>query len=225
MSGKIPIEFRALLTRQQWLNQRHQKRLARRIHDEISQKMTTLALQLSLASVKGEAPPDWEKSCRDWSNVVMELGQTIREITAELQPRVVDDTGLVAAFQWLAQISADSIICRIIPARADISLPHVAANELFSICREIVLDFLVPAGITRLEIELDQQNGFVRVQLRPGAAAPGQESISDRALEGIELPERLLCLDGTADLKQLPDGRSVLTLSVPANPPASADKS
>lgn len=96
MSDPSSIQVRALLARQQLLNQKHYKRLARKIHDEVSQKMTLLALQLSLASTKGDEPADWAKDCKDWADLVMQLGQSIRNITVELQPRVIDESGLAS---------------------------------------------------------------------------------------------------------------------------------
>jgi signal transduction histidine kinase len=82
-----------ILEHQQALLGRQTKRLARRIHDDVSQKMTLLSLQLSLAGADEAAPADWAKSCQAWSDMVMELGQTIREITGELRASIVDESG------------------------------------------------------------------------------------------------------------------------------------
>ena len=212
------MEVRALLARQQLLNQRQHKRLARRIHDEISQKMTLLALQLSLAASEKSAPANWATKCKDWAGLVMELGQSIREITNELQPRILDEFGLAAALRWFAQSSARDICCTVIAPNEDISLAPFAANELFGICREIVTDILVP-GVARVEIELEQKEGAVRLHLRADDNGLARELITERALDAIAVHDRLLCLDGTAELNHSADAGSVITLSVPAGRP------
>jgi len=209
------IDVRALLARQQLLNQRQHKRLACRIHDEISQKMTLMALQLSLAASENSAPANWAAKCKDWASLVMELGQSVREITNELQPRILDEFGLAAALRWFAQSSASDICCTFIAPNEDISLAPFAANELFGICREIVTDILVP-GVARVEIELEQKDGAVRLHLRADDNGLARELITERALDAIAVHDRLLCLDGTVELNHSEDAGSEVTLSVPA---------
>jgi signal transduction histidine kinase len=204
------------LARQQLLNQRQHKRLALRIHDEISQKMTLLALQLSLAASENSAPANWAAKCKDWASLVMELGQSVREITGELQPRILDEFGLAAALRWFAQSAARDICCTVIAPNGGISLAPFAANELFGICREIVSDILVP-GVAHVEIELEQKDDAVRLHLRVNENGLGRELITEKALDAIAVHDRLLCLDGTAELNHSADAGSVITLSVPAS--------
>ena len=212
-------QTRALLERQQLLNQQQQKRLARKIHDEISQKMTLLALQLSLTSSESSPPEDWGKDCKAWASLVMELGQSLREITGELQPRIVDEFGLTNALRWFAQSSAKDICCycTVIAPDDNISVEPFAANELFGMCREIVSDIFVAAGVARVEIELAETDGTVCLHLRANDDALGQQRIAEEALEAIAINERLLCLDGMAELSYSADTGSVVTLSVPAH--------
>src|SRR5271170_7948782 len=106
-----PIQIRTLLERQQLLNQQQHKHLARKIHDEVSQKMTLLALQLSLASADNSPPENWAGNCKEWAGLVMELGQSVREIVNELQPRIFDEFGLPDALHWFAQSAAKDLCC------------------------------------------------------------------------------------------------------------------
>jgi signal transduction histidine kinase len=212
-------QFQALLARQQLLNQQHHKHLARKIHDEISQKMTLLALQLSMASSDNKPPANWDSKCKDWANLVMELGQTIREITSELQPRIVDEFGLAGALRWLAQSSANSICCAFIAPGDDISLPPLTANAVFAICREIVMDVLAPAGIGRVEIELEQKDAEVRLSLRINDNEQGHERLTEKDLAPISMQDRMLCLDGSAELCHSSETGTMIILTVPAGRP------
>ncbi len=218
MANTSYMQVRALLARQELLNQRLHKRLARGIHDEISQKMTLLALQLSLAASEDSAPANWAAKCKGWAGLVMELGQSVREISNELQPRILDEFGLVAALRWFAQSSARDICCTVIAPNEGISLAPFAANELFGICREIVTDILAPE-VARVEIELEHKDGAVRLQLRANDNGLARQLMTEKALEAIALHDRLLCLDGTAELNHSADAASVLTLTVPASCP------
>jgi len=215
------MQARSLLERQQSLNQQQHKLLARKIHDEISQKMTLLALQLSLASSQNSPPDNWADNCREWAALVLELGQSVREVTNELQPRIFDEFGLADALRGFALSSAKELCCccTFIGPDENVSLRPFVANELLGICREIVADILVPAGVARVEIELEQRDETAILHLRANDDELGQERLTEEALNIIALNERLLCLDGAAELTYSPDTGSVVTLSVPANQP------
>ena len=208
-------EIRASMERQLSFNQRQQKRLARKIHDEISQKMTLLSLQLSMAATDGQPPADWAVTCQKWADLIMELGQSIREITAELQPRIVDNHGLKPALRWLVQTSAKNISCSLLEPHEEISLPPFAALELFSLCREVVTDLLIPGGAKRVELELEQKEGVVLLHLRIRQQTGEKKLITHEALDSAGMSGRLTPLDGAVELDES-DAGLVLTLSLPA---------
>jgi signal transduction histidine kinase len=215
MSELESAQVRALLARQQALQQQHHKRLARKIHDDISQKMTLLSLQLSLAATTDDEPVDWAKSCQEWSDLVLELGQSIREITLELQPRTVDQAGLGAAFRWLAKSAAKEIACEVVERSAALTVAPMAANEVFTICREIVSDILVPAKIPKVLIELEQNEQTARVLIAPKESGPDQDCLTESTLDSLGIHERLLCVDGAVELSHSLDKGSSLTLTIP----------
>jgi signal transduction histidine kinase len=217
MSETDQSQVAGILARQQLLNQRQHKRLARKIHDDVSQKMTLLALQLSLAAT--EQPKDWEKNCKYWADLVMDLGLAIREITAELQPRVQGENDFVPAFKWLANTSSKKISCDVIAAKSNISTPPLIGNELFSICREVLADFLVPSKVPQVEIQIDLVDDCVRVQLRAANAPGGEASITDATLESLGVQDRMGSLDGTAELTHPEAGGTLLTLTAPIRQP------
>jgi signal transduction histidine kinase len=216
-------QIRALLARQQLLNQQQHKYIARKIHDEISQKMTLLALQLSLATSDDHPPADWATKCKDWSNLVMELGDSIRGITNELQPRILDEFGLPSALRWLAQSSAGNVSFTSTGTKKEISLEPFAANELFSITREVVVEIFRTAKAARVEIELAHKDREVRLRLRIGDNRPGVDPITDIALEDLAIPDRLHFLDGSVELTYSAEAGSVITLTVPATRAVACD--
>lgn len=203
------------MERQQLLNQQQQRRLARKIHDDLSQKMTLLSLQLSMAATDDAPPADWPGTCQKWANLLLEAGQAVREIINDLQPRVNDERGLISALRWFAQTVLKSTSCIVTAPKDDICLAPFVANELFGICREVVADVLIPAKVKRIEIELQQDDELVRLLLRAGQG--DFECLTESALEGLAVKERLQCFDGFADL-----GNSTLALSIPSNRPAVA---
>jgi two-component system, NarL family, sensor histidine kinase UhpB len=208
------IQFRALLARQHALQQQHHRRLARKIHDDVNQTLTLLALQLSLATLEQGPPANWTKKCQDWNRKIMELGEVMREISNELRPRVLDDLGLVAALQWFANSNPEGIACQLSTTPEPVTLPPYANNELFSLCREIVTDVFAPNGVTQMAIELQQTADLLRLQLAVRTVKPGSEPLTFQALDGLSIHERLACIDGSAVVDQQLGTGFAVTLSV-----------
>ena len=210
------IQSRALLTRQQLLQQQH-KRLARRIHDEISQNLTLLSLQLSLALMNPKPPAEWPQKCKQWSDIVLDLGRKIRDIVNEFQPRILDDFGLAAALQEYACSPPNGIACQLLLPGEPVALPPSAANELFAICRDIIQEVIVPNGATAVTIQLEPGEDLLRLHLRAEEKNGRPEAALCEALDALSVHERLFCLDGGLETNQEAGRGLALVLCVPAS--------
>jgi two-component system, NarL family, sensor histidine kinase UhpB len=210
------IQFRALLARQQLLQQQHHRRLARRVHDDVSQKLTMMALQLSLAALGEKPPANWAQKCQDWNSLVLEVGTVLRDISNELRPRILDDLGLIAALQWFASGRPEGISCQLTAPAEAVVMPPVAANEVFALCREIVADVFAPNGVTQMRIELEHAASLLRLRLRVQAAKPDVDPLTIQSLDALSIYERMACLDGAAEVNPQPGTGFAVTLSVPS---------
>jgi two-component system NarL family sensor kinase len=169
-----------------------------------------------MAALNQNPPADWSQKCNEWNSMIVELGAVLREITDELRPRILDDLGLVAALQCFASSRPQGISCHLAIPDEPVTLPPFAANELFSICREIVAEVFAPTGVTGMSIELDQTDGLVRLQLRVQTTQPGSEPLTFQALDPLSVHERLACVDGAAVIEQRQGREFAVTLSVRA---------
>jgi signal transduction histidine kinase len=203
------------LARQQLLQQQQHKRLARRIHDDISQSLTLLSLQLSLAQMDAKPPVNWPLTCKKWSDTVLQLGQKLRDIINELQPRILDELGLVAALQRYAHSPPMGIACRLVLHGKAVALPPSAANELFSICRDVIELVLVQHGVTEVTIQLEHTHDLLRLHLRADEKSAAQAPVACKALDALSIHERLSYLDGSVEINQEPDQGLALILAVP----------
>ncbi|HEX3717352.1 MAG TPA: histidine kinase [Verrucomicrobiae bacterium] len=210
------IQFRALLARQQSLQQQHHKRIARRLHDEVSQRLTLLSLQLSLATLDQIPPENWAQKCKDWNKMALELGGILRDVTNELRPRILDDVGLVGALQWFANSCPKGILCDLTTPEDPVTLPPVAANEVFTLCREIVNDVFAPNGVIGVAIDLEQAPNLVRLQLRVLSTRAGATPLTTQALDALSIHERLMCLDGNAVVDEHPGKGFAVTVFLQA---------
>lgn len=210
----------ALFARLQSIHQQQHKRLARRIHDHVSQHLTLLSLQLSLALSEETPPPDWSNSCQKWSGLVLELGQNLRTILNDLQPRVADEVGLGTALQWYAHSYPEGVRCKLTLPPEPTVLPTPAGNELFNTTRDIVSEILAPNGVEEAAIALEQTHDRVCVHVRVNEKKPGLAAAASKALETLSAHDRLFCMDGEIEVHEEPDKGLTITMAVPANPRA-----
>jgi signal transduction histidine kinase len=215
MAHPSPTPCRTLPERQQFLRQLQQKRLARKIHDLISQKLTLLSLQLSLAGAEARPPEAWAQSCQNWSMLTIEVGHALRDVINDLNPRALDETGFVPAIQWYANSLAENFPCRVMAPEEPIFLAPLAANELLSVCRDIIGGLFLPGGAAEASIKLELSEATLRVHLRAGKKNEGVVPVNAESLEKWGIPERMMCLEGFAEVTPEADTSLLITLSLP----------
>jgi len=237
------LQLRAVLARRQRLTEEQHARLARRIHDDISQKLTLLALQLSLEAFEpvpskieprlaqpaggkkramgvfysslpagmGPTSPIAEK-CKEWSALVMEIGQAVRDITDILQPKVVEEFGLVAGLQWYSQALNKEVPCTFTPPEREVMLPRGVGRELFGICWEVVTTIFRPEATSRVDIQVQQADGTLTIHLHGNDKGQGGLSDPEQELDLMSITERLLRIGGTVEVSCRPGSGTTVTL-------------
>lgn len=208
-----PDQLKSLLARRQFLLAEQNQRLAHRMHDEISQKLTLLALQLSFEATDGMAPPAWKEKCQEWSGLVSELCQSAREINDELQPRLLDQLGLTAVLQWYARTHGTDLRFSFTPPCKAIALPPGIAAELFTICRELLTQFYPRIGASHVDIQTEESDGLFWLHLRGDDNGFGRKSDSERDLDVISLNERVSRMGGSVQLATAPGSGTSIILS------------
>jgi len=218
MANTSVAQCKMLLARQQALHQQQQKRTSRRLHDDLSQQLTLLSLQLSIAQMDSNPPANWTTTCSRWSTLVMELGQNLRQIMNELQPRVTEESGLGEALNWFGNTACETLQCKVILPVQPVTLSLPAANEIYSVCRDIVNELFAAQGVTEAKIALEEKDEFVRVHISTTEKISTLAMAAPRKLEDLLANDRLFCLGGTVDVSPgNSDGVFAVSLAVPSH--------
>ncbi len=77
------------------------KRIAHALHDEVGQILTSIHLGLETAAHK--LPPGVGDCFHEIRGLLKEFGETVRQLSHELRPTILDDLGLVPAIKYLAR--------------------------------------------------------------------------------------------------------------------------
>ena len=88
------------------LNVREDERtlIAREIHDELGQQLTSLKIDLSWLRKKlPNADHQVDDKVQSMISLIDDTVKSVRRISTELRPGILDDLGLIAALEWQSQ--------------------------------------------------------------------------------------------------------------------------
>jgi len=156
-------QLRALAARLQNAREEERARVAREIHDELGQALT--AIKLDLASLIAELPPDRKPKPERAESIVKladEAIRSVRRISTQLRPGVLDDLGLVAALEWAAEEfeTRTRIKCRLDLPQDDLAIDRDRATALFRIFQETLTNVARHADATEVNLAVVYKLAF-----------------------------------------------------------------
>jgi two-component system sensor histidine kinase UhpB len=192
--------LRRLAARHQEVREHERTRIAREIHDSLGQALTALKLQLAAAA---EEEPAMCERLNETAVMVDDLVKTVRRIASELRPPILDQLGLPAAVEWLAQDfsrrTGIGCVTTIRPANGAIS--DSLATALFRIVQEALTNVSRHAGATRVEIELGLKSDCMSLEINDDGRGITETVASGPASLGIlGMRERAAALGGVLEV-------------------------
>lgn len=152
------------------------RRIARELHDEISQLLTAIQLSLEHAA---ERPQEADRLDRV-KELLTRTQKEVHRVIFDLRPSLLDDLGLAAAVRWYAEqyLEREGIEVNL-EVEEDLELPDEVEITAFRIFQEITTNILRHAKAENVSIELELRRGHAFLE-RQKEAAP------DRLLLAVE---------------------------------------
>ena len=192
------------------------KRLARELHDETGQALTSILLGLKELEDAGSAD-DMSSATARLRELVVTTLQDVRRLAVELRPRALDDFGLVPALERLVQTFQEQTGVEVImePRLGPERLPSEIETALYRIIQEALTNVVKHAHATRVSIVLSRRGNTVSAVFEDdGRGFAVDEARADR-LGILGMKERLSLLDGSLTVESSPGGGTTLVADVP----------
>lgn len=141
-------------------------RLARELHDELGQQLT--GLKMNVASLKNhEANADMDNSLKDMSATLEDCISTVKKITTELRPSILDTFGLAPAIEWLCkEFEKNSAVkCLLKISVKDENIPTEIATCFFRVCQEALTNALKHSKATAVKVLLMDANNSLFLEI------------------------------------------------------------
>jgi signal transduction histidine kinase len=193
------------------------RRLARELHDETGQALTSILL--GLKSVE-DAPDEGarERAAADLRELVVTTLQDVRRLAVELRPSALDDFGLVAALTRLADTFSEQMgIETSVEASGlgDERLPAQLETALYRIVQEALTNVVKHARATRVTIVLIRNPRSVTAVVEDNGIGFAPEATREGGLGLIGMTERVGLLNGRLDVESARGSGTSIVVEVP----------
>lgn len=197
-------------------------RLARELHDQLGQVLTGLKMDVSwlarrfpdTAATGQEVPEKLEAM----SQLIDRTIHTVRRISTELRPAMLDRLGLLAAIEWqAAEFERQSgIRCRMVTTLTTLDIGRAASTEIFRICQEALTNVLRHSGATRVTLRIKRGRRGVIFEIKDNGKGiePGALERSD-SLGLFSMYERALLAGGECAVARSEGGGTTVRILVP----------
>ena len=217
---KSSQELRSLSEHLISLREEERTLLAREIHDELGQALTALKMDLSWLSKKlpeGQRP--LAEKIGSMLKLVDNTVKTVKRLSTELRPGLLDDLGLVAAMEWQAGEfqKRTGIKTELSFEPYDIMVDNEQATALFRIFQEVLTNVARHAAATRIDAYLRERDGVLELSVRDNGKGIEQAMVnSPKSLGLVGMRERCHYLGGTVDIRGKRGKGTTVTMILPA---------
>jgi signal transduction histidine kinase len=191
------------------------RRLARELHDETGQALTSILL--GVKAIRASATPaEAERAEADVRAQIVQALQDVRALAVELRPSALDDFGLVAALERLAEtFQSRSGLETVVQANVEGRLPAELETVLYRVVQEALTNILKHAGAEHVSIVVRTRDGVVAATIDDDGRGFAQDDVREGALGLLGMRERLALVGGTLEVESSRESGTTIAAEVP----------
>lgn len=218
--------YQTLLQHALTAQEEERKRIARELHDETSQALTSLTLNLQAAITKAETDDvedaDFIGRLRKIQSLAVHTQNEISKLMKELRPTLLDELGLPAAISRYARDSLESLGTKVFTEFEGVEerLPTEVEVTLFRIAQGTVGNILEHAEAKNVSIRLECNNSECVMEVKDDGKGFDVNKITkvDKGGRGAGLftmKERARLIGGACNIRSQPGKGTKIAVKVP----------
>ena len=212
-------QLRNLTTYLQKIGEVERTNIAREIHDELGLGLTVLKIDLSwLRKRLPENEIPLHEKAETMTQLIDKTIQTVKKISTELRPGLLDDLGLAAAIEWQAEEfqKRTGIQCKITIDPKDVTFDRDRNTAIYRIFQETLTNVARHAQATEVDVSLRQRDGQLELIVRDnGRGITEKELANPRSFGLIGIRERVKIFSGINIIKGVPGKGTKVTVRMP----------
>jgi signal transduction histidine kinase len=198
--------------------EQERRRLARELHDETGQALTSILLGLrTVEEAGGEA--EMRAAVGEVRDLVRSTLQDVRRLAVELRPKALDDFGLVAALERLAESFTEQtgIAIAFQSLLPSARLTPEIETALYRIVQESLTNIVKHAQAHSVSIVLGRKSDSVSVIVEDDGVGFDPDRTREGGLGLIGMRERVSLIGGRLTIESRPGAGTAFVAEVPVS--------
>jgi PAS domain S-box-containing protein len=217
-------QLRALAERLQSVREEDRKKVARDLHDQIGQILTSIKMDLTWVTrrlLKSEI--EVLARLTESIQLINDGVKAVRTICSGLRPGVLDDLGLAAAIEWQASefTSRNGVLCEVSVPPVDLHLDGDRATATFRIFQECLTNVIRHAQAKSVRVALCQEDGDILLVVEDDGIGFNPSGLSNSlgSLGLLGMKERAQFCGGDVQISSSSGSGTTVTIRVPLDTP------
>jgi signal transduction histidine kinase len=190
--------------------------LARELHDETGQALTSILLGLKpLEEALADHPA--RAALAELRGLVVGALQDVRRLAVELRPAVLDDFGLGPALERLTDSFAEQRDIRVDfhSALGETRLPNEVETTLYRVVQESLTNIVKHANARNVSVSVARREFTVAAVIEDDGAGFDQRAVREGGVGLLGMRERLALVDGRLEIESRPGAGATIVAEVP----------
>jgi two-component system, NarL family, sensor histidine kinase UhpB len=212
-------ELRLLSANIETLREAERTRIARELHDDLGQQLTSLKLELTTLSAM--LPQDNGPPCEKIREMRAMMGSAItsvRRIAADLRPIMLDELGLIPAIEWLSHEFSrrHGVNVELLADDEELECNDEVGTALFRMIQEALTNVAKHAKATEVRITIKQDEGNCVVMVQDnGIGMPSDAQRKPACFGLLGMHERVQLLTGALFVDSSPGNGASIRIALP----------
>jgi len=215
---QLDEQLRALAARIEAVREEERTGIARELHDELGQALTALKLDVAWLARNMHENGHIHERLDEMAQLADTTLQSVRRISSELRPVILDELGLGATIQWQADEfgARTNIELRVDNALAGQPIDRTVSTAAFRIFQEALTNIARHADATHVDVRLRATEGNLIMEVADdGVGLPETFRGSQQSLGLVSMRERARRLGGDCIVMRREPRGTLVVLSVP----------
>jgi len=191
-------------------------RLARELHDETGQALTSILLGLKSLEARGGGGGD-PAAVAELRELVVSTLQSVRRLAVELRPAALDDFGLVPAIERLRDLVEEQggLSVDVRSNLGELRLAPDTETALYRIVQEAFTNVLKHADASRVSVRLARSQSILTLVVDDDGSGFDSGNVRAGSLGLVGMRERVALLGGRLTIESSEDAGTMLKAEVP----------
>jgi len=192
------------------------RRLARELHDETGQALTSILLGLRAVD-EADKKVAITSAVADLRELVVATLQDVRRLAVQLRPKALDDFGLVPALERLAETFSESsgISVELEARLGDERMPSDVETTVYRIVQEALTNIVKHAEATSVSILLVRRDTSIAAVVEDNGRGFEPSTVTSDSLGIDGMRERVKLHEGRLTVETAPGSGTTIRIEVP----------